>query len=204
MKNIILLTLFAFVSITSNAQTETYDTIKVGSVLTYSVNADGKKYDFIITIKKLSNSITEGASFDWKMTAPINKSGTINISAGAMDSSFAWYNYFSSGTINLENQTSVMLSYWLIEDILYAYEGEPLMTDLQVNGVDSDYETFYLKKISEEYNYTKNGNTLTSMKVDRIANEDGSKWVLINTKDYHAYIVEMNVGFHIKLKSVKY
>ena len=204
MKNVILFFAFALISINIYAQTETADTIKPGSVLTYHVNAQGQEYDFIVTIKSLSNSITEGSSFDWKMTAPVNISGTINMSADAIDTSYAWYNYFNSGIINLEDQTSVLVSYFLVEDMISAKEEEALLSEIKLNGTDEPGEQFYLKKIDEKYSYKKNGNTITSLNADKIENKDGTKWALINTMDYHPYIVEMNVGFHIKLTSIKF
>ena len=57
--------------------------VKVGNELTYHVKNKGKEYDFIITVKDL-NALNENAIvFDWQMTAPVNKKGTITISHDA-------------------------------------------------------------------------------------------------------------------------
>src|SRR5207249_1025986 len=60
---------------------ETYEkAMKPGTVLTYDVNAKDKKYQFIVTVKKLGDDI----AFDWKMTDPINKNGTVSMSPEAV------------------------------------------------------------------------------------------------------------------------
>lgn len=46
---------------------------KVGTVMTYGVDAFGKQYDFVVTIKKLDKEI----EFDWRMTEPVNNSGSV-------------------------------------------------------------------------------------------------------------------------------
>src|SRR4051794_18088596 len=79
--------------------------IREGSVLTYHVKSFGKEYDFIVTVNKISS--LDGVSFDWKMTDPANKSGSISITDDAYTNSYAWYNMFSNGSVKLDKETSV-------------------------------------------------------------------------------------------------
>ena len=65
---------------------ETFEkAMRPGTVLTYDVNMGGKQYKFIATLKKAGDEI----AFDWKMTEPINKTGTVNMSAVAVKSADA-------------------------------------------------------------------------------------------------------------------
>ena len=48
------------------------DIIKKGTNLVYDVNYYGTNYEFTVTVKDNSNEY----SFDWYMSAPINKKGT--------------------------------------------------------------------------------------------------------------------------------
>src|SRR5665647_1927121 len=80
--------------------------IKKGTRLIYDVNYSGSKYEFTITVKDQSDAY----SFDWSMSAAINKKGSVNVSKEAIQNATGLFNYFSSGTVNLADQCCVILS----------------------------------------------------------------------------------------------
>ena len=67
----------------SFAQAPAYK-MQVGDQLVYHVEAGEKEYDFIVTPTKLSKT---GVRFNYEMTAPANKKGTINMTQKALETS---------------------------------------------------------------------------------------------------------------------
>jgi len=101
--------LFAFISSFNFAQAQKPASnfkLQVGNKLIYTVDQGLERYNFIMTIKTLAPTVT----FDWKMTAPVNKNGTIIMNKNAMDSAITMFNYFNGGTTKLTKQTSAFLS----------------------------------------------------------------------------------------------
>jgi hypothetical protein len=172
---------------------ETFEkAMRPGTVLTYDVNMGGKQYKFIATLKKAGDEI----AFDWKMTEPINKTGTVNMSAVAVKSADALFNYFTGGASNLEKETSVFLSKKVFDDV--AVNAEVL---LKVNGA-SDTATRMSNAIGE-FNFNLNGNLIA---VPAWELEGGSevkyKVVAIESRQF-PLIVQMNLGWTIVLTEIK-
>lgn len=127
---------------------ETFEqAMKPGTVLTYDVNMGGKQYNLLVTIKKLGEAI----SFDWKTTAPANKTGTVNMNAEAVKNADALSHFFNGGESNLDKETSLFLP-----RKIFAEEGAEASAALKVNGA-SDTATVMSNTISE-FNFNVNGN----------------------------------------------
>jgi hypothetical protein len=83
MSKILQASLFAvlvFISYTVFSSVTPKDIIKKGTKLIYDVNYLGTNYEFTITVKET----TDNYSFDWYMSAPANKSGTLNFTQDAI------------------------------------------------------------------------------------------------------------------------
>src|SRR4249919_2984659 len=93
MKKILFLSALLMLGIISFAQVNIQTLIKPGSKLIYAVEANGIKYDFIVTVKALVPALV----FDWEMTDRAGNSGTITHTPTAMVSANTMYNYFSPG-----------------------------------------------------------------------------------------------------------
>ncbi len=166
--------------------------MRPGTVLTYDVNMGGKQYKFIVTLKKSADEI----SFDWKMTEPVNKSGTVNMSAAAVKNADALFNYFAGGASNLDKETSIFLSKKVFDDV--AANAETL---LKVNGA-SDTATRMSNTIGE-FNFNLNGNLIA---VPAWELEGGSevkyKVFAIESRQF-PLIVQMDLGWIIALVEIK-
>lgn len=80
--------------------------LKVGDQLNYLVESTDKTYNFDLTLTEVSN----GIAFTWTMSAPVNKNGSITISASALKTATLYFNYFKSEDKVLEDQTCVFVS----------------------------------------------------------------------------------------------
>ncbi|MEO6540992.1 MAG: hypothetical protein ABIN74_08390 [Ferruginibacter sp.] len=106
MKKMIFLSALMMLGIFAFAQVNIQALIKPGTKLIYAVEANGIKYDFIVTIKALNPALV----FDWEMTDRAGNSGTITHTPAAMISANTMYNYFSPGSKTLDDNT---LSVWI-------------------------------------------------------------------------------------------
>ena len=102
MKKTTILFSLLITCILASAQVKLETIVKPGTKLIYAVESGSKKYDFIVTVKKLSPLV-----FDWQMTDPVNTSGTITHTAKAMISANTMYNFFSADPKNWMTRRSV-------------------------------------------------------------------------------------------------
>jgi hypothetical protein len=177
--------------------------IKEGSKLIYHVEAGSRgEYDFIVTVKKLGPSVT----FDWKMTEPANKSGTVTMSEGAMKDATALFNYFSGGTSNLTEATSVFVSKGLYKEVM---ANDEVM--IKADGADAEPEKFY--KV-DGMTSSRNGSIYLSMTKELngksynldgpiLENEDGSRGIRFQATEYFPVITYMELGFKIYLTGLE-
>jgi hypothetical protein len=105
--NYLFFVLSVFVSLSLTAQEETpignLD-LKKGLQLVYDVAHRGSEYQYIVDFTTVSES---EVVFDWKMTEPVNKSGTITLTAKALkEGSFL---RFYPSTITYDNKDICML-----------------------------------------------------------------------------------------------
>ena len=177
--------------------------IKEGSKLLYHVEAgDRGEYDFIVTVKKLGPSVT----FDWQMTEPVNKSGTVTMSESAMKDATALFNYFSGGASALTNETSVFVSKGLRKAVM---ENDEVL--IKADGADAEPEKFY--KVNG-MNSERSGSLYLSMtktlngknyNLDGpiLENEDGSRGIRFQDTEYFPVITYMQLGFKIYLTGLE-
>ena len=172
---------------------ETFEkAMKPGTVLTYDVSSAGKNYKFIVTIKSLGNEI----AFDWKMTEPINKSGTVVMSANAVSKADALFNYFNGGASNLDKETSVWISKKLFDDISAKAEAP-----IKVNGA-ADTATVMGNTISE-FNFNLNGNLVAVPGWELQGGGDIKYTVDVIESTKFPIITRMDLGWTIQLSEIK-
>ena len=172
---------------------ETFEkAMKPGTVLTYDVSSAGKNYKFIVTIKSLGNEI----AFDWKMTEPINKSGTVVMSANAVSKADALFNYFNGGASNLDKETSVWISKKLFNDISAKAEAP-----IKVNGA-ADTATVMGNTISE-FNFNLNGNLVAVSGWELQGGSDIKYTIDVIESTKFPIITRMDLGWTIQLSEIK-
>ncbi len=197
MKKLLPLLLFTLTAFFANSQNisdlETFEkAIKPGTVLTYDVSSAGKNYKFIVTIKTLGSEI----AFDWKMTEPINKSGSVVMSANAVSKADALFNYFSGGVSNLDKETSVWISKKLFDDISAKAEAP-----IKVNGV-ADTATVMSNTISE-FNFNLNGNLVAVPGWELQGGSDIKYTIDVIESTKFPIITRMDLGWTIQLSEIK-
>jgi len=186
-----------------NAQTAAGTTkweVKEGNVLTYGVKAGVKAYDFIVTVKSFDALGTDAIVFDWKMTAPANKAGTIKIAQEAATNSKAFYNWFSDGEKNLLGETSVFVGFMLSLELTITPIGDNVK--IKIDGATAADEEFTMMDDNYQYTYTENGVTKT-IKTLLLKNKSNGKTLTIYNEGIHPFILAMSIGFDISLKSIK-
>ncbi|MFM2327259.1 MAG: hypothetical protein RIR31_1461 [Bacteroidota bacterium] len=203
MKKIILsgcLSFMAFLFSTAQSvnATEKFEA-KVGSVMAYHVKSNGKEYNFIVTIKKFDALNEDAIVFDWKMTDPVNKSGTIIIDKDAALNSYALYNYFASGEKRLANETSVFIGFMLNLELGLSSKGDNVK--IKVNGAATAEENFTLIDDNHPFTFTENGKEKT-IKTLLLKNNVNGKTITIYNESTNAFIVDMSIGFDISLQSI--
>jgi hypothetical protein len=200
MKKLLLLSLVILASVPCFSQQ--LQKLKSGSILTYGVKAQGKEYEFIVTLKDFQPSTA--IEFDWKMTEPVNRNGSIRIPGLPLLGSYAWYNFFSGGALTLYEETSVFISETLKNELKLAKKGDAVSKPIQLNGISKEGEKFNVVNKEDAHFYRVNGEMITAQNCIKIANADNSKWVVISTEPTFAVILNMSIGFEISLKSIQY
>lgn len=165
--------------------------IKVGTVLVYEVNNEGTKYQFIVTIKKLEQGIT----FDWQMTAPINKKGTIEMAEEAVESADGLFNYFTGGVSKLTNQTSVWISRLMWAEL----HSEDEMAAIALDGG----EPIGFFRENGDYFATKYKAGDVQLKTSVLKSLSDSETITIWENEKFPIILKMDLGWTIELKEIK-
>ena len=162
--------------------------LKVGTQLVYGVDFHGTQYDFIITIRSMDSGLT----FDWEMTSPVNTSGTVEMSAAALETATGQNNYFSGGTLKLDDKTSV----WVSKAVHKALSDEKSI-DI-VPETDAQTLTFQGR---EKWETVVDGKAET-LDVIFATTAAGQKfWIWSNPS--HPIIFEMQLQWTVKLKEIK-
>jgi hypothetical protein len=174
-----------------------------GTVLTYVVKAGSNNYQFIVTFTEVGDSV----AFDYEMTAPANKEGSVAISKEAMNSAVRLVNYFGGGPMALTDATTVFLCrdcIWeaVLEsgDLMLTLDDQPEPTyfgsvvgpstvfKVRIDGEEQTMETYSIASVV--YNPEE----------DR---EDyAASLHVLDNLDY-PLLVYMNIGFSIKLVEVQ-
>lgn len=179
-----------------NAQTEpatdgTAAQITVGTQLVYEVTTASAKYQFIVTVKKLDDGIT----FDWKMTAPINKKGTVVMAEEAVENATGLFNYFATDTARLNDQTSVWISRTMWREM--HNEDEMVLISL-----DNGEATGFFREDGEAHKISFKGKPL-DMKVSNLKSLTDTQTITVWENEKFPIILKMDLGWTIELKEIK-
>lgn len=201
MKQILLLITLLSINFFATGQQANF-TLTKGTKLTYEVEQGTKAYQFIMKITELGKTV----SFDWEMTAPVNKSGSVKMTAEAMKSATALFNYFNGGQTILTEETSAFIS----RDAYKSIEETSSVT-LSANGKNGTGELFEaLKSNSSEKNgsiyidYIKpvNGKDFT-FESHILENADGKKTIRVWKNAEFPLILFMETNFKIYLTNIE-
>lgn len=201
MKQILLLITLLSTNFFATGQQANF-TLTKGTKLTYEVEQGTKAYQFIMKITELGKTV----SFDWEMTAPVNKSGSVKMTAEAMKSATALFNYFNGGQTILTEETSAFIS----RDAYKSIEETSSVT-LSANGKNGTSELFEaLKSNSSERNgsiyidYIKpvNGKDFT-FESHILENADGKKTIRVWKNAEFPLILFMETNFKIYLTNIE-
>ncbi|MDB5228009.1 MAG: hypothetical protein JWN78_2202 [Bacteroidota bacterium] len=166
--------------------------IRKGTKLVYDVNYSGFRYEFTIVIKDQ----TDAYSFDWTLGSPINKKGSINVSKAAIQNANGLFNYFANGDINnLADQCCVVLSKKMF-DAFKSNNTIEIFTDKKNNE---------LSVFGNAYSHTQTFgyNNDYSNEFDCKTVTNGSDYQITYVDDPNfPLIIEMNLGWSMKLKSI--
>ena len=175
--------------------------MQVGDQLVYQVEAGNNEYDFTVTPTKLSST---GITFDYVMSAPANKTGTISMTSEALKNSMTMYNKFGGGNVNLTDQVSVFASKAMMA---FAAEGS---SDIYLNGPKGESENFVtLEGMDSPTNgstyikWIKNINGVDYLLDGPILeNADGSKGIRYTDGGGFPFITYMELDFKVYLKEI--
>ncbi|MBM4373089.1 MAG: hypothetical protein FJ098_15650 [Deltaproteobacteria bacterium] len=168
---------------------------KAGTVLTWGVDAMGRQYDFVVTVKKLGPEI----EFDWRMTEPANKEGSVKMTEAALRDADRQHNMFSGGPLTLEDKTTV----WVSQAVLKQYRVK--MIDHRID-TGSGYQIFLpedeaivpykvlVDGVEQEYK-------VLHLKADCSGGDDEHLWILDNLAA--PVIFKMDLGWTIWLKEIR-
>ena len=200
MKKICFLFSLLALSVFGFAQVNLQALIKPSTKLIYGVEANGQKYDFIVTVKALAPALV----FDWQMTDPININGTITHTAAAMVSGNTLYNYFAPGTKKLDDNT---LSVWISKNTLTSLTKGTKSVMLKMNTNESAKKMGVTEEDPKELKILVNGEKETVEQFT--ANDLNATNAPAEDKVYFSFaakmpiILSMKNGFYIALKEIK-
>jgi hypothetical protein len=199
MKKISLLFLFSLIAFISFAQVNLQSLVKPGTKLIYGVEANGLKYDFIVTVKTLVPSLV----FDWEMTDRAGNGGSITHTAAAMATGNTMYNYFSPGAKTLDDNT---LSVWISKASFTALTKGTKTAAIRMNTNEGAQNMSVTKEDPEEFSIIVNGekDTIEEMEASNNAPaaEDKVYFTFFNSAKM-PIILRMKNGFYIALKEIK-
>jgi hypothetical protein len=200
MKKIFFLFSLLTYSVFGIAQVNLQSLIKPGTKLIYGVEANGQKYDFIVTVKALAPVLV----FDWQMTDPINISGTITHTAAAMSSANTMYNYFAPGIKTLDDNT---LSVWISKSTFTGLTKGTKAVMLKMNTNESAKKMVVNEEDPKELKILVNGEKETVEQFT--ANDLNAPNAPVEDQVYFTFaakmpiILSMKNGFYIALKEIK-
>ncbi len=202
MKTITSLILMLAFSTMLFAQEKKAFSLTKGTTLTYEVEQGDKSYQFIMKITELGKSV----SFNWQMAAPINKSGSVTMTADAMNNATALFNYFSGGQTTLDDQTSTFISRDAYKKIVS--NGTVMLASGGANDTPESFD------VLQGNHSDKNGSyylTMSRPVNDEnyifddyiLENSDGSKVIRVWKNAEFPLIIFMETNFKIYLVSVE-
>ncbi|MEI6817343.1 MAG: hypothetical protein WCL14_12090 [Bacteroidota bacterium] len=174
-----------------NPNGETF--IKVGSKLTYAIDRDGKKYDMVVTITKLSPQI----SFDWQMTAPANRNGSVTMSEKAVGHAMNVITDFANGATTLNGESAIWLSY----DNFYQMKNDRHGI-FQLDGKDNASKVVNFNEPPVIVKVNGSDMTMTTLMLHNgIMSADKKIIQVLDSKDF-PIILKIEAGWSMTLKSI--
>jgi len=203
MKNLIFgVSMLIGLNIPAMAQLE-YDIMKgstfipqEGMMLTYGVDFNGSTYDFMLLIHE---SKKDKVVFEYRMTNPNQTSGTVTMTADALESATSQYNFFRGGPVTLEDMTSV----WISRKVFDELTGEKGSSTISPDGGQTSVELIG-KKVGYDYSIY---NHISKRQFDDIAyyyaeSADGNIKYWIGTNRGIPIILKMDLGWKVWLKEM--
>lgn len=167
-----------------------------GDTLIYEVTAGDDIYEFIAVLKTYDPS-EKGFSIDWKMSSPVNLSGSVKVTPEAFLNSRSYINRFAGGSQELKDACTVFLT---------AQNFSEMPDKVTKLVLDGEEETFY-RPVSDEVPFkVKIGGedyTLDGFKINNKKDGTGDKTLVIQGISSHPLILEMELGFKIRLREIK-
>ncbi|MEO7308317.1 MAG: hypothetical protein ABIR78_07305 [Ferruginibacter sp.] len=203
MKKMIFLSALLMQGIFSFAQVNFQGLIKPGTKLIYAVEANGMKYDFMVTIKTLNPALV----FDWEMTDRAGNSGSITHTASAMISANTMYNYFSPGLKTLDDNT---MSVWISKNTFTGLTKGTMNVMMKMNtneelkkmGVTNADQESELKIIVNGEKETVEEKIAQELNGEGHPVAEGALFSFYNSAKM-PIILRMQNGFNIVLKEIK-
>ncbi len=194
MRKILQTSLFACLLILSNtgfSAVSPKDVIKKGTKLVYDVNYLGTNYEFTITVKDIEN----GYNFDWHMSPPDNKNGSMGCSKNAIENTTCIYNYFSNENANITDQCCIVLSNKMFE--AFKNNGSLVINTDKKNNISAAYGNAY--NHTQSFNYDNNANN----EFDCTTVNDGRDYQItfINSQSF-PLIIELKLDWTMRLKKI--
>lgn len=163
--------------------------LKTGSVLTYHLLNITKEYDFVVSDLVIGNDI----SLKWKMTEPVNYSGSVKMSSAAIDTATKIVDNFSDGSsFNMVDKTTIWLSRKLYK----------LIKSQSPAKINIDNKDEILNFVRNEKYPVKVDGVQKDLDVIVAESATGSKFWLLDNPQY-PLIIKMELGFTIDLRSVE-
>lgn len=188
----IIVSLFLLISISALAQS-----LKTGEKLIYKVNFQGDEYAFAAKIQQLTPEI----AFGFAITSQYPVCGTVKIKSEAQQNAIKMYNQFSRDEPNilLKDAVSVFPSKVMTNALT---SGKPLKMDAG-NGF-MNYQKGETKEMEVRYHSYRDNSVKeenTKIKATELVSEDGKNHIWITTDWGQAVIVEMDLGWTIRIES---
>jgi hypothetical protein len=194
MQKILQTALFAVLVVLSSGASASVNPkaiIKKGTRLIYDVNYFGSNYEFTITIKDQSDTY----SFDWSMSAPISRKGSIRVSKEAIQNANGLFNYFNSNNVEIVDQCCVILSKKMYESFK---NNKPI-------EIYTDKKNNVLSVFGNSYNHTQtfgyNNDFSQEFDCSTVSNGDDFHITYVNDPNF-PLIIEMNLGWSMKLRNI--
>lgn len=166
--------------------------MKPGTQLTYEVSADSQHYNLVVTIKKLGSEV----AFDWKTDEPDNKSGSISLWVSAVANATAINNKFKPGESKADNETVLVLSKKLFNDI-----AANAQAPIKLNGAN-DTATIMSNTISE-FNFDLDS-TLVAVPGWELQGGPGNKYTIdVFESGKFPFIYKIDFGWSMILTKLK-
>ncbi len=170
--------------------------LKKGTQLIYEVNANGNKYDFIVTLNDYDYS--RGIDFNYRMTNENKTQGHVKISKNGKNESRKYVNFFTGGELLLKDASTI----WLTGKNFA--EMPDKKTEMQFDN--NDPETFYRQEKDEVYPEViifEKKQKLDGFIINNAPDATGNKTLWIHNISANPLILKMDLGWTVELKEIK-